>query len=200
MFNRTFTHLSSKRRRSSVAEIEPPVVVDQELLRLHGGKRLRSSVFGHWKSQIPSEEDTLPAFTHHSDAAATASQYSHQQPHSHHVAGHVSSDFNYSSSSSGSSGNGAYESLCYESPTSAHRHLTATDSASTMPTPSLSPESSGNYDEDGDDNMGDSTSDYDDTDIDPASEYYHINMLLNQLHRERALRQSQQPPDSRHCR
>ncbi|KAJ2787626.1 hypothetical protein GGI15_000588 [Coemansia interrupta] len=194
MFNRTFTHLSSKRRRSSVAEIEPPVVVDQELLRLHSGKRLRSSIFGHWKSQMPSEDDVLTAFTHYSDAAASNSQYVHQQPQSHHMAGHVSSDFNYSGNVVAS------EPLYCEPLTSAHRHAMAADSASTMATPSLSPESSGNYDDDGDDNMGDTADDYDDTDIDPASEYYHINMLLNRLHRERALRQSQQPTDSRHCR
>ncbi|KAJ2374065.1 hypothetical protein IW150_003306 [Coemansia sp. RSA 2607] len=197
--------LSSKRRRSSDAEMEQPVVVDQELLRLHGGKRLRSSVFGHWKSQmpcsapgfpqLPSEEHSLPAFTHHSGTAASISQYSHeqQQQHSYHMDGHVSSDFNYSR-------NGAAESLYCEPLTSAHHHPATTDSASAMATPSLSPESSGNYyDSDGDDNMGDTTNDYDDTDIDPASEYYHINLLLNQLHRERALRQSQPAAGSRHC-
>ncbi|KAJ1876988.1 hypothetical protein LPJ57_004186 [Coemansia sp. RSA 486] len=65
------------------------------------------------------------------------------------------------------------------------QHISAQSQGLGSPaTPSLSPQDAGNFDgyeDESDDAM-------DDSELDPSSEYYQINMLLNQLHRERALR------------
>ncbi|KAJ1894261.1 hypothetical protein LPJ66_005296 [Kickxella alabastrina] len=176
-----------KRRCSDADELE--YTMPEEPLRLDNGKRLRSSVFGHWKSQP--HELTLPQQHVPTPPSTTAELWQQQQHHQaqylHQMAmaqRSVNDHFYHHMTGV----NNLNELPYCEPPMNCPQQL-AQGNVGVGPTilamPTISSDSFGCCDSDGDDGM-------EDTGIDPSSEYYHINTLLNQLHRERTLRRNYQ--------
>ncbi|KAI7833799.1 hypothetical protein BX661DRAFT_222610 [Kickxella alabastrina] len=175
-----------KRRRSDADELE--YTMPEEPLRLDNVKRLRSSVFGHWKSQP--HELTLPqqhAPTPPSTTAELWQQQQHQAQYLHQMA-MAQRSVNDHSYHHMTGANNLNELPYCEPPMNCPQQLAQGNvgvGPTILATPTISPDSFGCCDSDGDDEM-------EDTGIDPSSEYYHINTLLNQLHRERTLRRNYQ--------
>ncbi|KAJ1645572.1 hypothetical protein LPJ64_002862 [Coemansia asiatica] len=208
-----------KRRRSDSGDDMHLAVDVSEPLYLHDGKRQRFSALRQdWKSQAllePQMPQWLPtppsmdvdmwpeAFPHqHSWQQNAADGHLHQcQPQQHYndhmalrnssgstVGCHSSHRFiqNQSDSSQAAGTGASYSELV------AFASQERYDGIPT--TPSLSPHSDSHYCSNNRDvyeyeGGGCYDDEMDDCELDPSSEYYQINMLLNQLHRERALRQ-----------